>query len=82
MKANNVPRKERIENRIRNLETKLGYPWEPIGGGNPYMMCVGCGKSMPASTYEGHYPGCWVKGVEKEIEYYKGLLYDGPIRIC
>lgn len=36
------------------------YETEPIGGGNPYYMCVGCKVSVPAinGRLEGHQSWC------------------------
>lgn len=37
-----------------------GYGREPIGGGNPYMCCVGCGRSDPEinGDIRNHGIGC------------------------
>lgn len=77
MKDNNIPRKERIERRIANLKRKVSEPWEPIGHGNPYSRCIGCGISRPENK---HWKGCWVRGIEKQIDYYEGLLYEESIK--
>jgi hypothetical protein len=74
MKDNNVPREKRIKRRIANLKAKISDPWEPIGHGNPYSRCVGCGISMPEWNFGEHRKGCWVSGVEKQVEYYEKLL--------
>lgn len=75
MKANHIPRKERLENRIQKLEYKVGER-VPIGKPNPYWMCKYCEQSEPAISYAGHYKGCPEPGWIKEIAYYKSLLAE------
>lgn len=76
MKANHIPRGERLASRIRALEIKLSSAWGRFGGGNPYRRCKGCGKAEPEISISGHGKGCWVKGTEAELRYYRGLLEE------
>jgi len=49
------------------------YDNEPIGGGNPYCACVGCGKSEPDINMRisGHSSGCHeVARIETEHALY------------
>ncbi len=38
----------------------VGYEKEPIGGGNPYYQCVGCGSAEPQinGSLKGHGQDC------------------------
>lgn len=79
MKANRIPQRKRIENHIGVLSDREDAYREPIGGGNPYWRCKGCGISDPYLSIEGgHRKHCPVKGLAKEIAYYKSLLESVP----
>lgn len=45
------------------------FPREPIGGDNPYWMCLHCHRSVPEINYrlEGHSEWCKYR-IEKEQE--------------
>jgi hypothetical protein len=73
MKDNHIPRAVRLQNRINTLRGKIRED-VPIGGGNPYYMCAGCGKSAPALSYDGHFQHCPYPGIEKQIAHYQKLL--------
>ena len=75
MKNNNIPRKTRIQNHINILRYKLDVEYAPVpyGGKNPYYYCKSCGRSMIEVSYAGHYKGCKVPGIEKEIKFYERL---------
>ena len=77
MKSNNIPRKIRIQNRIKKLKSKL-VQYEPIpyGGRNPYNYCGSCNRSMIEVSYAGHYKECKVVGIENEIKYYETILKE------
>jgi hypothetical protein len=75
MKKNNIPRRDRVLNRVDNLRIKLvQYEPKPYGKGNPYYYCSGCNRSMVEVSYAGHYKGCPVVGIENEIKYYLSIL--------
>ena len=75
MKANHVPRSERLKNRIQKLRQKLPNDgWGKFGRGNPYQRCLGCDKAEPEISISGHGSGCSVEGVRSEIRYYESLL--------
>ena len=76
MRANHIPRRERIIRRIRGLELRLAGAWGRFGGGNPYARCKGCDKATPEISISGHGKGCWVRGAEKQLEHYEGLLRE------
>jgi len=73
MRANRIPVRIRLLNRIWNLEEKA-FKTVPIGGGNPYHKCYFCGQSVPAISSYGHFSGCPVPGILKEIVHYRRLL--------
>lgn len=73
MKCNKIPVTVRLRNRIWNLEAKIDRH-VPIGHGNPYYKCFYCGQSVPYIDIEGHYAGCPVPGMIKEVLHYRGLL--------
>jgi hypothetical protein len=76
MKSNNIPRSQRIQNHIDILKYKLNteYSSKPYGKGNHYYYCSSCNRSMVEVSYDGHYKGCKIPGIKKEIEYYERLL--------
>lgn len=76
MRANHRPRAERLRARIYNLEIKLANPTSPMGGGNPYWKCNGCGQTDPQVSIEGHRKGCPLEGYRAEIRHYKKLLAE------
>lgn len=76
MKDNHISQVSRLERRIARLKVSLEPEWVPIGKPNPYSKCRFCGKSQPASTYEGHYKGCRAEGIRKEIKHYENLLLN------
>ena len=73
MKANHIPREERIQNRIWKLRFKLGDPWMRTRK-RFYPFCKGCDRTNIEVSMYGHYKGCEVKGLENEIKYYEGLI--------
>lgn len=75
MKNNSVPVTTRLRRRISGLQGKLPQT-VPIGGGNPYHKCSDCERSMPEISGSGHYQGCSLPGIEKEIEHYKRVLSE------
>lgn len=76
MKANNIPRTERLKNRINKLKGKLCDQWQPNVGGNPYPVCKDCHQTNVQVSMSGHGWGCKVKGLENELRHYQSLL-DG-----
>jgi len=76
MKDNHISVEERLSRRISRMEMRLDSDeaWGQYGDGNPYWYCKGCNKAEPEISISGHGKGCWVAGLEKEIEYYKNLL--------
>jgi len=74
MKTNHIPVQVRLKNRIAKLYAALGDETEPIGKPNPYHRCSGCKRSIPDISINGHFKGCRVVGIKKEIAYYKALM--------
>lgn len=75
MKANRIPIKQRLENRIRKLYYRYEDSRSPSPSpGNPYWYCKGCGKHDPEISISGHGKHCPFKGILKEIQHYKTLL--------
>lgn len=42
----------------KHASSEDAYPSSPIGNGNPYYRCNGCGRSAPEISYAGHYAEC------------------------
>jgi len=77
MKKNRIPAKERIKQRIMLLENRIEATHVPIGDGNPYYRCSECGISDPQLSVQGkHWKNCPIKGIDKQILYYKFLLEE------
>lgn len=76
MRANHIPRADRLRERIFKLSLRYDEGHVPIGGGNPYWKCADCGVSDPAESFEGHRRGCQRAGIPKQIEHYKRLLAE------
>lgn len=82
MKANRIPRKERLEARILKLSYREDGAWVKFGGGNPYYKCKYCGVSNVEESINGHNHNCLIKGIKKEIAHYTQLMEqdDGQTR--
>lgn len=76
MRRNTIPTTTRLERRIQKLQSKIDPETVSIGGTNPYYKCVGCGKSVPGISVDGHFKGCAVVGIQNEIKYYQKLLEE------
>lgn len=74
MKRNRISVLSRLSQRISRLTLKEDDAWVKIGGGNPYLKCRYCGVTNVNVTYDGHRGRCEIKGIHKEINYYKKLL--------
>lgn len=74
MKDNHIPAKDRIRQRIIKMEIKEDSAWVKIGGGNPYLKCKYCQVTNVQESLTGHYHGCPLKGIDKQIAYFKKLL--------
>ncbi len=79
MRANHIPRAQRLRRRIANLEARLDEsraPMDKIHGskGNPYWGCKGCGCADPHITSHGHASHCRYKQLPGEIAYYRKQL--------
>lgn len=79
MRANHIPRAERLRNRIWTLEAKkdVNHVKSPSKG-NPYYCCAVCGIHDPQlSINQGrHFKGCSLQGLDKEIAFYRRLLAE------
>jgi len=75
VKANHVPRTERLRVRILKLEYRLDECWtrEPD---RFYQFCRHCGQTVITVNTTGHGKGCMLRGTPKEISYYKRLLAE------
>lgn len=79
MKANHVPRAERLRNRIRFLSYRRDENHVPSPTkGNPYWCCKECGIHDPELSIRNgkHFGNCQVSGLQKQIDYYKRLLAE------
>lgn len=76
MRANHVPRAERLRARISNLESRHERSRKPMGRGNPYWHCTGCGLTDPQLSVDGHGHNCPYAGLEGEIRYYRQQLAE------
>jgi hypothetical protein len=77
MKANHVPRSERLKWRVWGLESRLEES-RARKRGNPYYYCKGCGIHDPALYVPGgrHHKNCPYQGLEAQISYFKRLLEE------
>lgn len=73
MRANNVPRSTRLENRILKLECRLEDCWSREDG-RFYDFCKHCDRDRISVNMYGHHKGCFLRGVPNEILYYRHLL--------
>lgn len=82
MKANHIPRAERLKRRLSGIYAKIERSNSPgpIGDGNPYHFCMECWKDDIAISVSGHWVGCPVPGWEKEAAHYKRLLNEENAR--
>lgn len=75
MKSNHVPVTERLQTRIDKLYAKIQYGdyWTRK---RFYPQCMHCGITNISCNMNdgGHYPGCPIPGLIKEIKYYESLL--------
>lgn len=79
MKANHIPRAERLKRRIRFLQYKADAVFVPSPSkGNPYHCCSSCEIHTPSFSINGnrHFKGCKFQGLDKQIAYYKQLLAE------
>jgi hypothetical protein len=81
MKANQIPRSERLQQRVCKLEERLENS-RTQKRGNPYMYCKHCGIHDPELYVPNgrHRKGCPLQGVEAQINYWKGLLAESLTR--
>jgi hypothetical protein len=73
MKTNHVPRATRLLQRIYKLE-ELSSTSMARRGSNPYPICRHCNFSIVEVNLRDHGKGCPVRGVEKQIAYYRSLI--------
>lgn len=80
MKANHIPAKERLQQRIAKLEyssDEAHVPSHSRSSGNPYYMCKHCHIHDPELSIQGdHRVGCPLRGVKKQIAHYQRLLVE------
>lgn len=79
MRANHIPRAERIKARIYKLSRRQDENHVPSPSkGNPYWCCQECGIHDPELSIRGgrHFSGCRAGGIPKEIEHYRRLLAE------
>lgn len=75
MKANRVPAEVRIRLRIAALEQRLDEAWLPSSRRHFYPRCRHCEITNVNLSINGqHYQGCPLRGVDREIAWYRGLL--------
>lgn len=79
MRANHVPRPDRIRQRLQALEARrdANHVKSPRKG-NPYYCCKECGIHDPElSIRDGrHFNDCSMQGIDKEIAHYRKLLEE------
>jgi hypothetical protein len=79
MRANHIPRAERLVRRISTLECRLYDCMVNGRRGNPYQKCRHCGLHSPQLSIDGGHPsGCPMRGMDKQIKHYKNLLANPP----
>ena len=82
MRANRIPRADRLRRRICNLHMQYDQSRVKTPG-NPYMKCTGCGIRDPElSIRDGkHRWRCQKGGLLKQIAYYERLLSEELERV-
>jgi hypothetical protein len=79
MRANHVPRADRLRTRINRLHLRYeaGHVRSPTKG-NPYWCCEECGIHDPQLSIQNgqHFHGCRRGGILKEIAHYERLLAE------
>lgn len=73
MKANHISAERRLANRISKLEIRLDESFVRIRK-RFYPYCKYCDKTNIEVSMNGHSSYCPIKGIDKEIKYYKDLL--------
>ena len=77
MRKNHIPRIIRLYNRIRKLNLRQSNGWTCKVF---YPTCVYCGITNVQLSIDGdHYKVCPKRGIDKEIEYWNGLIEDEEI---
>ncbi len=79
MKANRIPRRERLLAHLFKLRERKELNHIPSPSkGNPYWRCKECGIHDPQlSINDGkHFGNCSMRGIDKEIEHIKKLLEE------
>ena len=81
MKANHVPRAKRLKSLISKLQNREDVNHIPSPSkGNPYWCCKECGIHDPerytTANNGEHRKGCSLRGLGKQIAYYKKLLAE------
>lgn len=65
---------DRLREALGSIPGEHDYPTEPIGGGNPYWRCRGCGKAQPEISISGHGSWCsWAVERRAKIEAHAAL---------
>ena len=75
MKANHIPAERRLTNRISKLEMRLEEAFKTTRK-RFYPYCRYCEKTNIQVSMDGHQSYCPIKGLDKEIQYYKKLLEE------
>lgn len=73
MKSNHVPANQRIRARIAKLEIRQEACWLKTRR-RFYQFCRYCDLDVISVNMNGHARGCPIKGLDKQVAYYKGLL--------
>lgn len=76
MKANHIPVRVRLTQRVKKLELREESCWRRVQG-NPYLLCKHCFVSeVEESMGHKHGVGCPMRGLDKQIKYFKKLLQE------
>lgn len=78
MKTNHIPVIERLHNKIAKLQSKLENGIISTRK-RFYSFCKYCDRDIISINMYGHYDGCQLRGIDKQIVYYKGLLETSSV---
>jgi hypothetical protein len=74
MRANHIPLKVRLQNRMDKMQARLDAEIFRKVRGSFYEKCIHCGRDIISVNMYGHFSTCRVKSWEGELAYYKAML--------
>jgi hypothetical protein len=78
MKDNCVPTLTRLNNMLNKLIIKHDNCWDDTVY---YPHCIHCNITNVQASIDGdHYVGCQLRGIDKQISYWEGLINEQQSR--